>query len=68
MADTAHKTDAELVEHFDFPEALAAKLDTLASWVTASQHMVAFTGAGISTSADIPDFRGPSGVLHLGTG
>ena len=65
MADTAHKTDAELVEHFDEPAVLEAKLDTLAEWVAASRHMVSFTGAGISTSAGIPDFRGPDGVWTM---
>jgi NAD-dependent deacetylase len=34
----------------------------IARWIIGSEHMVAFTGAGISTDSGIPDFRGPEGV------
>jgi NAD-dependent SIR2 family protein deacetylase len=34
----------------------------IAQWIVGSNHIVAFTGAGISTDSGIPDFRGPEGV------
>eukprot|EP00965_Chrysotila_dentata_P261720 6214351-Pleurochrysis_carterae.AAC.2 len=43
-------------------QALEAKLELLISLIRNAEHLVVFTGAGISTSAGIPDFRGPNGV------
>ncbi len=37
-------------------------IEKIAQWIIESEHIVAFTGAGISTDSGIPDFRGPDGV------
>lgn len=42
----------------DLPERIAR----LAEWIVASEHLVVFTGAGISTESGIRDFRGPDGL------
>jgi mono-ADP-ribosyltransferase sirtuin 6 len=41
---------------------LQQHVETIARWIAGSEHVVAFTGAGISTDSGIPDFRGPQGV------
>ena len=46
----------------DADATVANKTTRLAKLIAEAQHIVAFTGAGISTSAGIPDFRGPNGV------
>lgn len=43
-------------------ETLAGQVEKIAGWLEESRHVVAFTGAGISTDSGIPDFRGPDGV------
>ena len=43
-------------------QALQDQIETLAGWIARSEHLVAFTGAGISTDSGIPDYRGPNGV------
>lgn len=69
MADTAIKNEEEKKEYFDSPEELDEKIEMLALWIKSSEHFVAFTGAGISTSAGIPDFRsGAKTVLETGPG
>ncbi len=37
-------------------------IDTLVQWIENSSDIVALTGAGISTSAGVPDFRGKGGL------
>jgi NAD-dependent deacetylase len=41
---------------------LQRHIGKIARWISGSEHVIAFTGAGISTDSGIPDFRGPDGV------
>jgi mono-ADP-ribosyltransferase sirtuin 6 len=43
-------------------KSLERQIETIAGWIDESRHLIAFTGAGISTDSGIPDFRGPDGV------
>lgn len=63
------ESNDEKMEFFDEEDTLIQKLDKLAGWVRESHHCIFFTGAGISTSAGIPDFRsGMNTVLETGPG
>eukprot|EP01105_Mastigella_eilhardi_P007200 TRINITY_DN1869_c0_g1_i3.p1 TRINITY_DN1869_c0_g1~~TRINITY_DN1869_c0_g1_i3.p1 ORF type:complete len:573 (+),score=89.80 TRINITY_DN1869_c0_g1_i3:50-1768(+) len=65
MAHTAHADVETMQERYDPPDVLSCKIDQLVALIRRSKHFVAFTGAGISTSAGIPDFRGPEGKWTL---
>tara|TARA_R110002050_G_scaffold41995_4_gene101535 strand:+ start:111 stop:452 length:342 start_codon:yes stop_codon:yes gene_type:complete len=60
MADTVDLNN--LTEYEQGDDALSRGVKNLADIVRASKHVIVFTGAGISTSASIPDFRSPKGV------
>ena len=69
MAYTNISNEEEKKEYFDEPEELDRKVTLLAEMVLAANNFVAFTGAGISTSSGIPDYRsGFDTVLETGPG
>ncbi|XP_069784606.1 NAD-dependent protein deacylase sirtuin-6 isoform X3 [Narcine bancroftii] len=60
-----HKGKCGLPENFDSPEELERKVLELVDVVRNAAYLVVHTGAGISTSSGIPDFRGPRGVWTM---
>ncbi|XP_031118763.1 NAD-dependent protein deacetylase SRT1 isoform X2 [Ipomoea triloba] len=54
-----------MTEYYDPTHVLEEKVERLALMIKKSKHLVVFTGAGISTSCGIPDFRGPKGIWTL---
>ncbi|KAF7247431.1 NAD-dependent protein deacetylase sirtuin-7 [Varanus komodoensis] len=54
-----------LEEVCDEPEELKKKVTKLSAVVRAAKHLIIYTGAGISTAASIPDYRGPNGVWTM---
>lgn len=61
MADTVNLND-DLSDHYDTPEDFALKIKQVAELICASKHILFLTGAGISTSSGISDFRSATGV------
>eukprot|EP00397_Hematodinium_sp_SG-2012_P044537 GEMP01049770.1.p1 GENE.GEMP01049770.1~~GEMP01049770.1.p1 ORF type:complete len:384 (+),score=90.00 GEMP01049770.1:124-1275(+) len=68
MASTA-RSKKDTKEFFDDPSELAIKVAHFAHALKTAKFAIAFTGAGISTSAGIPDFRsGMNTKLATGPG
>lgn len=49
-----------------YNQSMQKRIEKLQKLIDESSYIVALTGAGISTSAGIPDFRGEKGIYSLG--
>ena len=43
---------------------MTSAIETLKTWITESDNIVFFGGAGVSTESGIPDFRSTDGLYH----
>lgn len=65
LSEYPNKGVVGLPEKYDSKRVLTLKLRKLTEAVKTSSRLVFVTGAGISTAAKIPDFRGPNGIWTL---
>ncbi|KAL1514961.1 hypothetical protein AB1Y20_004037 [Prymnesium parvum] len=57
--------EANLTEVEESDEQLEVKVAELAALLRSAKHAVVYTGAGLSTAAEIPDYRGPQGIWTM---
>ena len=62
-----HSNEEDVKEYFDSEQELVQKISEVVALIQNSKHLVIYTGAGISTSASIPDYRGPQGKWFVST-
>lgn len=62
LAEIGKLYDRELAEVEDAPGEFQAKVKDVADAIREGSHVVFYSGAGISTAASLPDYRGPQGV------
>jgi len=55
-------TEMRKQEIEDSPQLLEKKCERMAKAIQKAKCLIVYTGAGISTAANIPDYRGPNGV------
>ena len=65
LSEYNNKGICGLPEKKETARSLTVKTNQLVDLVRNAKHVVLLTGAGISTSAGIPDFRGPKGIWTL---
>ena len=65
LSEYPNKGKLNLKEAEDALEEIEKKIDELVELIMESKRTVVHTGAGISTSCGIPDFRGPKVVVNI---